>query len=181
MSFSENLKALRQEKSISQEQLADMLNVPRLAVSRWELDGGYPETEKLIQIALKLDVSIDSLLLDKQLVDESGGEHKGDIVISPAGRKISIQFNDGNSMSEFYKFRVHKIKFARKGRPQYMLSGTDSSTFLGDNLIDLGFYMTHEDAQKELVEINNALNNNETTYQLKHATDIKPGWLNVIL
>ena len=178
MSFSENLRVLRQEKNISQEQLADMLNVSRQAVSKWEQDSGYPETEKLIQIARKLDVSLDSLLLDKQLVSESDSERKGDIIISPADRKIAIQYNSGKNMSEFYKFRIHRIKPARKGRPQHVLIGIDGSTFLGgDNIVGLGFYMTHEDAQKELIEINEAMQNNEITYQLKYASDARPGWL----
>ena len=116
MSFSENLKALRQEKNISQEQLADMLNISRQAVSKWEQDGGYPETEKLIQIAQKLDVSLDALLLDKQLADESNNDCKGDIVVFPVDRKIMVQSIDGKTMSAFYKFRISKILFTRKDK-----------------------------------------------------------------
>jgi len=40
--------------------------------------------------------------------------------------------------------------------------------------------MTHEDAQKELIEIDEAMQNNEITYKLKYTTDVKPGWLNII-
>ena len=36
MSFGNNLKLIRKEKGITQEQLAEMLNVSRQAVSKWE-------------------------------------------------------------------------------------------------------------------------------------------------
>ena len=36
MSFAENLKQLRKEKQLSQEALAEMLDVSRQAVSKWE-------------------------------------------------------------------------------------------------------------------------------------------------
>lgn len=37
MSFSDNLKAIRKEKNLSQEELAELLGVSRQAVSKWEL------------------------------------------------------------------------------------------------------------------------------------------------
>ena len=37
MSFAENLKQLRKERQLSQEELAEMLDVSRQAVSKWEL------------------------------------------------------------------------------------------------------------------------------------------------
>ena len=58
MSFGSNLKLIRKEKGITQEQLAEMLNVSRQAVSKWESDSGYPETDKLLLLAGKLNVSL---------------------------------------------------------------------------------------------------------------------------
>ena len=40
MSFAENLKQLRKERQLSQEELAEMLDVSRQAVSKWELGDG---------------------------------------------------------------------------------------------------------------------------------------------
>ena len=39
MSFGNNLRMARKEKGITQEQLVDMLNVSRQAVSKWESEG----------------------------------------------------------------------------------------------------------------------------------------------
>ena len=62
MGFAENLKQLRVEKHLSQEELAEMLDVSRQAVSKWEQGIGYPEVEKLLLLSSKLSVSLDSLM-----------------------------------------------------------------------------------------------------------------------
>ena len=62
MSFEKNLQTLRKKNQLSQEGLAEMLDVSRQAVSKWELGEGYPEVEKLLILSKKLNVSLDSLL-----------------------------------------------------------------------------------------------------------------------
>ena len=42
MSFAENLKQLRKEKQLSREEFAEILDVSRQAVSKWEQGVGYP-------------------------------------------------------------------------------------------------------------------------------------------
>ncbi len=79
MLFKEKLKLSRKEKNITQEQLAEMLNVSRQAVSKWEQGAGYPETEKLILISQKLDVSIDYLLDEKENIKTKNEKEEGDI------------------------------------------------------------------------------------------------------
>lgn len=64
MTTGEKLTKLRKEKGYTQEQLADLLKVSRQAVSRWESDLAFPETEKLIRIVKLYDVSLDYLLLE---------------------------------------------------------------------------------------------------------------------
>ena len=73
MSFGNNLKEIRKQRGITQEGLAELLGVSRQAISKWESDSGYPETEKLIAISRELDVSLDYLLCDA-----SDGEEKQD-------------------------------------------------------------------------------------------------------
>ena len=57
MSFGNNLQNIRKKNNLSQEDLAEMLGVSRQAVSKWELDEGYPEVDKLLLISEKLSVS----------------------------------------------------------------------------------------------------------------------------
>ena len=60
--LSENIKALRKEKGLSQEELAVKLNVVRQTVSKWEQNLSVPDSEMLIKIAEVFDVSVSSLL-----------------------------------------------------------------------------------------------------------------------
>ena len=73
MSFGEKLQMLRKKKGISQEQLAQQLDVSRQAISKWETGESLPETEKVILLAKFFDVTIDYLLC-KQPGQESGPE-----------------------------------------------------------------------------------------------------------
>ena len=65
MTFSEKIQRLRRENGLSQEQLAERLNVSRQAVSKWEL-GTLPDVDNLIKISRFFDCSLDYLLGDSQ-------------------------------------------------------------------------------------------------------------------
>ena len=60
--FSENLKKIRKENNLSQEQLAEELGVSRQAISKWESSIAYPEMDKIIALCDKFNLNIDDLL-----------------------------------------------------------------------------------------------------------------------
>ena len=62
MTTGEKIALLRKKKGITQEELAEILNVSRQSVSRWEKDVAFPETEKLIKLSKLFECSIDFLL-----------------------------------------------------------------------------------------------------------------------
>ena len=62
MEFYQKLRTIRKSQGISQEELAERLNVSRQAVSKWESGQGFPETDKLIQLSKLFGVSLDFLL-----------------------------------------------------------------------------------------------------------------------
>lgn len=62
MNLSDNLKKIRKEHNLSQEDLAESLGVSRQSVSKWESGQAYPEMDKVLQICKMFDVSIDDLL-----------------------------------------------------------------------------------------------------------------------
>jgi len=65
MTLGEKLSRLRKEQNLTQEQLAQILGVSRQAVSRWESDLAYPETEKLLRLGDLYHCSMDYLLKDE--------------------------------------------------------------------------------------------------------------------
>lgn len=66
----ENLKALRKQKGLTQEELAIRLNVVRQTVSKWEKGRSVPDADILAQIAEVLDVSVSNLLGSALPADE---------------------------------------------------------------------------------------------------------------
>ena len=62
MTFGEKLQSLRQRAGMSQDALAERLQVSRQAVSRWERDETMPETDKVVALADIFGVTTDYLL-----------------------------------------------------------------------------------------------------------------------
>ena len=71
MTLGKKIKQLRLHKAISQEKLAEELNVSRSAIAKWETDGGIPELDNLLQLAKIFDVSLDELTgnMKKQMTE----------------------------------------------------------------------------------------------------------------
>ena len=65
MTFGEKLQKLRARAGLSQDQLAELLDVSRQAVSKWERNEAMPEAEKLVRISRQFRVSTDYLLLEE--------------------------------------------------------------------------------------------------------------------
>lgn len=62
MKLPENLKRIRKENNLSQEQLAEKLGVSRQAVSKWESGQSYPEMDKVLTICKLFNYNIDELM-----------------------------------------------------------------------------------------------------------------------
>jgi len=66
LNFKENLKKLRKEKNISQEQLAEKLNISRQAISKWKSGKAYPDMDNLILLRDIFNVSLDELIVNEK-------------------------------------------------------------------------------------------------------------------
>lgn len=64
MTIGAKIAACRKRAGMSQEKLANELNISRQAVSRWETGEAVPDTEKVIQLSRIFHVTTDYLLLD---------------------------------------------------------------------------------------------------------------------
>jgi transcriptional regulator with XRE-family HTH domain len=63
MDFGEQIKQLRTEQNLTQEQFADQLHVTRQAVSNWENNRNLPDLEMLIQMSRVFGISLDQLII----------------------------------------------------------------------------------------------------------------------
>lgn len=168
MGFGDNLKQIRRERNVTQEQLAEILGVSRQAVSKWESGFGYPETEKLIDISQKLNISID-VLLDNKPVAES--KDKDTVVRNTFSGKIAIATYDNEKVVMCQSVKSSKIAFHGDG-PSHILFGVDSVTFWGEHTTLLGWYSSEESIQKEIFDISEAIACGQSKYSLKYNANV---------
>ncbi len=172
MQFGEKLRLVRMDRGLTQEQLAELLSVSRQAVSKWESDVGYPETEKLLQLSKELNVSLDYLLLDESILVEKQKEEPREFVQIPQGRILITSF-DGKQIVPCISVRINTIMFAGKEYPKYILAGVDHVSFFGDHSKLLAYYESREDAEKEVAAIANAMLNGDKEYHLQYQAEVE--------
>ncbi|MDE6362621.1 MAG: helix-turn-helix domain-containing protein [Clostridia bacterium] len=64
MTFNEKLTKLRKANAMSQEELAEKVNVSRQAISKWELGDSIPDSDKIVALSEIFNVTTDYLLKD---------------------------------------------------------------------------------------------------------------------
>ncbi len=67
MDFSEKLLTLRKNRDLTQEQLAERLDVSRQSVSKWESGQAVPELDKIVALSNIFDVTTDYLLKPSEI------------------------------------------------------------------------------------------------------------------
>jgi transcriptional regulator with XRE-family HTH domain len=74
MKFGDNLKTLRKSKNLSQEQLAEKVNVTRQSVSKWETGEAYPEMNNILELCkifhCKINELVNDSIIDVDSLDE---------------------------------------------------------------------------------------------------------------
>ena len=67
MTLSDRLQALRKSQNLSQEQLAEKLDVSRQAISKWESGQANPDINNILKLSDIYEVSTDYILTGKEL------------------------------------------------------------------------------------------------------------------
>lgn len=171
MSFSENLKQIRKEHHLSQEELAELLDVSRQAVSKWEQGQGYPEVEKLLLLSSKLNISLD-MLMSVEMNRDAGVKNEkvtGLIVITSPHENV---------IATCYKVAASGKMRGGKTSPQYILFGVDrgGSNFWGEPTTFLGWYASEEQISKEIAQIHEAISKGIPTYTLQFSAKTQRRW-----
>ena len=66
MNLGERICRLRNERNMSQGDLADALGVSRQSISKWETNGSVPDLDKLVKLSELFDISLDELIAGKE-------------------------------------------------------------------------------------------------------------------
>lgn len=76
-SFGKTLAKLRKERKLTQQELADLLNVTNKTISKWETNTTAPDIDTLKRISQVLKVPVDVLLGNSKLtINDEGNKHK---------------------------------------------------------------------------------------------------------
>lgn len=82
MNLGDKILKIRKDNKMSQERLAEILNVTRQTVSNWENGNNYPDIETLITISDKFNVSLDILLKgDKEMLKDINKKTKNNKIL----------------------------------------------------------------------------------------------------
>ena len=69
--LSENIKAVRKSKGLSQEELAVKLNVVRQTISKWEQGLSVPDSDLLVALSEALETPVSTLLGEAVIASEA--------------------------------------------------------------------------------------------------------------
>lgn len=176
MSFSENLKQIRKERRLSQEELAEVLGVSRQAVSKWEQGQGYPEMETLLLLAGKLNVPLDALM-SSEIACGTGNER------ACAAGAVMITSPHEHVIARCSKVVSSKKMKGGKRSPQYALFGVDGSgyPFWGEANTFLGWYANEAQISKEIEAIHSAIIRGVSTYTLQYSAKTERRWAGIRL
>lgn len=125
MTLGEKIRTLRKNAQLSQEALAEQLDVSRQAVSKWENDNGLPETEKLIKMAKLFHVSLDIFINDAEDIAPSASAASAD-----NDEQLSLAAAEG-----YLDFRCHRCQ--RVGLAVLLLIASLGLTFFLSDLVML--------------------------------------------
>ncbi len=117
MTIGEQIQNIRISKGLTQERLAELMEVSRQSVSKWELGQSIPDVDKIIRMSELFDVSTDTLLLRNRQedIEDSNPLHLGSIYLVVKDFERSVEFYEkflgvsvgsrcrsGNKFVEFY-------------------------------------------------------------------------------
>lgn len=180
MTLGEKLSKLRKENNYTQEKLADVLGVSRQAISKWESNLTYPETDKLVRMSKLFHCTTDYLLLD-----EDGMETDKEQIVSEQNAVIANQIFIESPLTKnlvsCFKVTASPVLSPTKKQPKYLLLGVDKVTVLGEHTTQLGWYENEEDIQREISEITSAIRDGRSSYTLKYNVEVDTKSIDVVM
>ena len=154
--------------------MAELLDVSRQAVSKWEQGQGYPEVEKLLLLSSELNISLDALMSNEDGSDRcsKGTNVTGSIIITSPHENV---------IANCCKVAANGKIRGGKNSPQYILFGVDrgGSDFWGEPTTFRGWYAGEEQISKEIAQIHNAISKGMPTYTLQFSAKTQRRWASI--
>lgn len=168
MSFADRLKDARRSCGLSQEELAEQLDVSRQAVGKWEQGQSYPEVEKLLALCAVLNTSLDALM-----ADELPKNCRREINAPAPSESILIRAQNGTNLIRCTNVQCSQPYKSRRG-PKYALFGVSghSITWGTQNTL-LGWYADEASVQAEINAIQEAMRRGEADYTLQYNVQVR--------
>ena len=168
MSFADRLKEARRSCGLSQEDLAEQLDVSRQAVGKWEQGQAYPEVEKLLALCGVLNTSLDALM-----ADELPKNCRTEINAPAPSESILIRAENGINLVRCINIQCSQPYKSRKG-PKYALFGVSGYTpFWGPHNNLLGWYADEASVQAEINAIQEAMRRGDPDYSLQYNAKVR--------
>lgn len=109
MALSENIKTRRKALKMSQEYVAEQLDISRQAVAKWESGKSEPTTENLVKLAALFEMSVSELVEPENIAEaeavrqeqERERQHNACML---SGRFFAYIFVDAGAMGFFFSF-----------------------------------------------------------------------------
>lgn len=120
MTLAEKLKYIRDKSELSQNELAEKLNVSRSAIAKWESGNGMPDIDNLKLISELFHISLDDLLTDEKDSnftndnEDIKAQIKKEIFHSYVGVKCDVQldaWNDGVNDAYVLSYDKHFLYY----------------------------------------------------------------------
>lgn len=124
MKLSEKIIELRKNKGMTQEELAELCNVSRQSISKWEADIALPELDKLLILSKSFGISLDVLVKDEMELNRVKEVHCcGDNALA----KKKAEVYEGTLIKESIEddsildlLNIHKVELWNTGgKPKY--------------------------------------------------------------
>ena len=120
--FKDNLTMLRRANNLSQEEVAEKVNVSRQAYAKWERGESVPDIEKCAALAELYDTTLDDLYREEKLPDGR------DILPAPKGKHLFGTAKVGEK---------GQIVIPKEARELFGIKAGDTLLILGDERVGI--------------------------------------------
>lgn len=137
------ISQMRKNKKMTQQELAEKLNVSRSTISNWEVGRNYPDLDMIVLISDELDLSLDELLReDKEMVKDVSGKVRnnkiykklligiGILILLIVGLQIKWQMNETKYYANVSRWEREAVNSQFEGSYTLKKDNIEFSTFV---------------------------------------------------